>query len=463
MCRLAEPRARTVTHRKSRGCALPGAYRNRCTERVDAVPGPAGPGRVPRSPVLVGRGAELATARGLVDAVAAGRGGALLVAGEAGIGKTRLLDEVAGRAAERGLPVLSGRAVQGGGTFRAVAGAVIGLLDDPARARNPELRPYRAALARLLPSWAEPDGGIGTPLSADPVVVLAEGLLRLLRLALGDAAGCVLRLEDLHWADDDTLALVEHLASAAADSPVLLACSARDDAPAHAARRLAAAPGTITLHLGRLNGRDVAALAAACRGGLPVTDEEAERLLLRSDGLPFAVEELVAAPGSAVPPTLAALVADRLAALPDPAQAILHTAAVLGPELDWRLLGPRPPQRRSRTCSTPCAPRSGRRCWWPTGRRCAGRTRSRGTRCSRCCCHRNGRRWRGGWPGCSPSAPVPTTSRAPPNCSSRRARRTRRWRCCCGWPGATPPAARCAARSTCWRRRPGRGHRRPPR
>ena len=305
---------------------------------MDAVPGPARPGRVPRSPVLVGRSAELATARGLVDAVAAGRGGALLVAGEAGIGKTRLLDEVAGRAAERGLPVLSGRAVQGGGTFRAVAGAVIGLLDDPTRARNPELRPYRAALARLLPSWAEPDSGIGTPLSADPVVVLAEGLLRLLRLALGDAAGCVLRLEDLHWADDDTLALVEHLASAAADSPVLLACSARDDAPAHAARRLAAAPGTITLHLGRLNGRDVAALAAACRGGRPVTDEEAERLLLRSDGLPFAVEELVAAPGSAVPPTLAALVADRLAALPDPTQAILHTAAVLGPELDWRLL-----------------------------------------------------------------------------------------------------------------------------
>ena len=83
----------------------------------------------------------------------------------------------------------------------------------------------------------------------------------------------------------------------------------------------------------------MAALAAACRGGRPVTGEEAERLLLRSDGLPFAVEELVAAPGSAVPPTLAALVADRLAALPDPAQAILHTAAVLGPELDWRLLG----------------------------------------------------------------------------------------------------------------------------
>lgn len=305
---------------------------------VDAVAG-----RVVRSPVVVGRAAELATARGLVDAVAAGRGGALLVAGEAGIGKTRLLDEVAARAREHGLPVLSGRAVQGGGTFRAVAGAVIGLLDDPARTREPALRPYRTALARLLPSWAESGGEVDGQAGADPVVVLAEGLLRLLRLTLGGAPGCVLRLEDLHWADDDTLALVEHLAGGAADSPVLLACSARDDAPARAARRLAAAPGTITLHLARLGGRDVAALAAACRGGRPVGDAEVERLLDRSDGLPFAVEELLAAPGSAVPPTLAALVADRLAALPEPARAILHTAAVLGPELDWRLLAPATP------------------------------------------------------------------------------------------------------------------------
>lgn len=294
---------------------------------------------VPRSPLTVGRAAELGTARALVDAVAMGRGGALLVAGEAGIGKTRLLDEVAGRAREHGLPVLSGRAVQGGGTFRAVAGAVIGLLDDPAHTHDPALRPYRAALSRLLPSWAA--AGTDGQAGVDPVVVLAEGLLRLLRRALGDAPGCVLRLEDLHWADDDTLALVEHLAGA--DSPVLLACSARDDAPAHAARRLAAAPGMITLHLARLGGRDVAALAAACRGGRPVTDEEARRLLDRSDGLPFAVEELLAAPGSAVPPTLAALVADRLAALPEPARAILHTAAVLGPELDWRLLAPATP------------------------------------------------------------------------------------------------------------------------
>ena len=348
---------------------LPDHPVTRCTGRVDAAPAgrgtdraapdppaeasptpapltpappiPAPPTPVLRSPVVVGRTTELATVRGLVDAVAAGRGGALLVAGEAGIGKTRLLDEVAARAAGWKLPVLSGRAVQGGGTFRAVAGAVLAL-DDPAHAALPALRPYRGALGRLLPSWADSATSTEASADADPVVVLAEGLLRLLRLTLGPAPGCVLRLEDLHWADDDTLALVEHLAEqlSTAAAPVLLACSARDDAPAPAARRIAAAPGTVTVRLGRLDARDVAALAAACRGGHPLPDGEALRLRERSDGLPFAVEELLAAPGATVPPTLGALVAGRLAALDDAARAVLHAAAVLGPELDWRLLGP---------------------------------------------------------------------------------------------------------------------------
>ena len=241
-----------------------------CTERVDAVPGPAGPGRVPRSPVLVGRGAELATARGLVDAVAAGRGGALLVAGR---GRDRE-DPPARRGGRAGRGARAARAVRAGGAGRGDVPGGRRRGDRPPRRPGPGPEPRRCAPTAprspgCCPAGRRPDGGIGTPPSADPVVVLAEGLLRLLRLALGDAPGCVLRLEDLHWADDDTLALVEHLASAAADSPVLLACSARDDAPAHAARRLAAAPGTITLHLARLGGRDVAALAAACRGGRP--------------------------------------------------------------------------------------------------------------------------------------------------------------------------------------------------
>jgi MoxR-like ATPase len=66
---------------------------------------------VSRRPVLVGRLVELATIRRLVDAASAESGGALIVTGEAGIGKTRLLDEAARRAANAGLVVQPYRAV----------------------------------------------------------------------------------------------------------------------------------------------------------------------------------------------------------------------------------------------------------------------------------------------------------------------------------------------------------------
>lgn len=112
----------------------------------------------------------------------------------------------------------------------------------------------------------------------------------------------------------------------------------RDDEGVAAARRLVAVPGVTALQLPRLGAAEVAALAAACRGGRPIPPEDARRLLARSEGLPFVVEELVA--GDGVPPTLAELVAGRLAALSSEQREVLGAAAVLGAELDWRLLAP---------------------------------------------------------------------------------------------------------------------------
>jgi hypothetical protein len=85
------------------------------------------------------------------------------------------------------------------------------------------------------------------------------------------------------------------------------------------------------LRLPRLGAAEVAALAAACRGGRPIPPA-------RSEGLPFVVEELVA--GDGVPSTLAELVAGRLAALSSEQREVLGAAAVVGAELDWRLLAP---------------------------------------------------------------------------------------------------------------------------
>ena len=129
--------------------------------------------------------------------------------------------------------------------------------------------------------------------------------------------GGLLRLEDLHWADEDTVALVEHLAGATAAAPLLIAVSTRDDQTSVAARRLATAPGMTTLRLERLDESQVAELAAICKGGRPVPPVEAAGLMQRSEGVPFIVEELVdGMPGGpGVPPTLAGLVDARLAAL----------------------------------------------------------------------------------------------------------------------------------------------------
>ncbi|MCE0766318.1 ATP-binding protein, partial [Pseudonocardia kujensis] len=236
---------------------------------------------VARSPVLVGRAAELAEVRRLVAATAAGGGGSVAVVGEAGIGKTRLLDEIAAAATTAGLTVLTGRAVPGGGVFRPLAEAVLPRLDDPAAAAD-GVRPYRSALERLR-AGTGPESGPGAP---DQAVVLGEGLRRLLR-AVGPG-GCVLRLEDLHWADRDTLATVTSLTGA---SPgLLVAVSSR---PGPAAGQLTTAPGMRVLELRPLDRSGVAALVAACRGGAPPSDDEVAALHARSEGLPYVVEELL--------------------------------------------------------------------------------------------------------------------------------------------------------------------------
>jgi ATP/maltotriose-dependent transcriptional regulator MalT len=169
------------------------------------------------------------------------------------------------------------------------------------------VRPYRAVLDRLaFPQHPTPRDSA----APDQAVVLGEGVLRMLRALAAERTGCLLRLEDLHRADEDTLAVVEYLAGAAADAPVLVAVSVR---PGAVADRLRAADGVRSLALRRLGPEDVAALAAACRAGRPLPEADARALAIRSEGLPFVVEEMLAAPERTVPRTLASPVGRRLA------------------------------------------------------------------------------------------------------------------------------------------------------
>ena len=302
---------------------------------------------------MVGRDEELAVLRAAMIRARQGSGGMVLVTGEAGIGKSRLLEEASGYARILGMAVLAGRAVEGGGPYRPVAEAFSARLRDAAVPTSDELRPFRPALARLLPGWLpdEPVTGV------DPVVVLGEGVLRLLRVVAG-RDGAVVVLEDLHWADRDTFTLLDYLSSPLTGIPVALLASARsDENQPELLRRLAARTDLRRVPLTRLGPQDVTRVATACAGA-PLPVPVAEFLVGAAEGLPFLVEELLSslvesgavadgARGMAqgtlaveVPRTLAELVHRRLERLPRQPRQVVEAAAVIGRSVDWTLLGP---------------------------------------------------------------------------------------------------------------------------
>ena len=291
----------------------------------------APPGRGP----LVGRDEELAVLREALVESADGCGRFVLVSGEAGIGKSRLLEEVATTASATHV-VLTGRAVEGGGAYRPVADALVGALRAGLDVTPASLGPYGPALARLLPDWSSVAGASSAEPGVDPGLVLGEAVARFLGV-VGRGRPCLLLLEDLHWADADSWAVLAHVAVVVPSLPVVVVATLREDEPGTTpATALSRLPGVTTLRLARLSRADVHRLAVALGAPDPATWTMLDD---RADGLPFLVEELVALRGSgAVPPTLRALVADRLALLTPEHRRVLAGAAVLGLAPDWTLL-----------------------------------------------------------------------------------------------------------------------------
>jgi DNA-binding CsgD family transcriptional regulator len=303
-------------------------------------------------PVVVGRDAELAALTDHLDAAVAGHGGLVLLVGEAGVGKSRLAREVAARAAGRGLPVLSGRAVPGAPLpFRPLSEALLVASRGSLPTGAPELAGFGPQLARLVPGAA---GAVAATAPADgsPVLV-GEAVIRLLRvLGRSQGAGCLLVLEDLHWADAETLAVVDYLAGTLGTERVLCLATTRAGPSADRTRGPAA-----EIRLSPLADADCARMVAACLAMDDVPDELGAFVVGHSDGVPFLVEELLAGlvssgalvrrdrgwhaarpPEPSVPRSLAESVHRRLAGFDRTGRQVLGAAAVLGRRFGWELL-----------------------------------------------------------------------------------------------------------------------------
>ena len=272
------------------------------------------------SEVFVGRLHELAELERALETTRAGSGATVLVAGEAGIGKTRLATELARRARDAGFDVLLGRSIDLIGTelpFQPVVEA-LRPLGDPlrveARRAGSQLQVFEETLALLTERAA-----------STPVLLV---------------------LEDLHWADATTLDLVVFLAHNLDERPILLLVTYRVDEPASADRMRRLAEGVrrsgspLGVELGPLDDEAIAALLAA-RSDAPVRPALMDAIVARAQGNPFFAEELIAAAGDhvgALPTGLRDLLLQRVACLDRRTQSLLRVAAAAGRDVGYPVL-----------------------------------------------------------------------------------------------------------------------------
>jgi DNA-binding SARP family transcriptional activator len=204
----------------------------RPADPAEPVPAPAAaaePARV-RRPGLVGRELDLARLAGAWRSARAGSGSVVAVTGEAGIGKTRLVGELAARARADGARAAASAALDLGGS--APFGLWAELVRDlAAQLDPPEGRSWPAELARLVPSLEGPERW-GVPPRAPDGPELARARLHEAVVALAEWAArdrpLLLVMEDLHGADGASLELAGYVARRVAGLPVLIVLTMRD-------------------------------------------------------------------------------------------------------------------------------------------------------------------------------------------------------------------------------------------
>ncbi|MEV4788828.1 AAA family ATPase [Streptomyces tuirus] len=289
---------------------------------------------------VVGRDAELKRLSGVLDRARGGEARAVLIAGDAGVGKTRVLDEVGSKAAATGMTVVTGHCVDLGdvGLPYLPFTEMLGVLAADER--------FAGALAahpvveRLL------GAGSDSVRDVDGRLRLFEGMAGLLA-GVAEVAPLLLVLEDLHWADQSSRDLLRFLLGRGVlrhRLAVFASYRADDLHRRHPLRPLLAElirlPPVERLELRPLADADVDRLVRALEPG-PLPDATVRRIVERAEGNAFYAEELLAATDTesgGVPSGLADVLLIRFEQLSETGQQVLRTAAVAGRRVEHDLL-----------------------------------------------------------------------------------------------------------------------------
>ncbi|HUB21943.1 MAG TPA: AAA family ATPase [Streptosporangiaceae bacterium] len=304
------------------------------------------------SPVLVGRDEQMAALEDAFASVRQGGPTAVLLGGEAGVGKSRLVSEF-GRAAEAaGACVLTGGCLElgtDGLPFAPFTAVLRQLVHEHGADAVAAMLPGRTTrgLARLLPELGDPDTspGIGTDPGEARARLFEDVLSTLDHLARHSPV--VLVIEDAHWADRSSRDLLTFLiGNQRAIGGLLIVVTYRSDElhRTHPLRPLLAALDRISwverVELARLTRNDTADLAAGILGRQLATDL-ADALYHRSEGNPLFVEALLGRDGElscGLPESLRDLLLDGVRRLPEDTQEVLRVASAGGESTGHALL-----------------------------------------------------------------------------------------------------------------------------
>jgi DNA-binding SARP family transcriptional activator len=355
---LSEPAYRVLVTASARRGDRAEAYRtyHRCVEilrrELDVEPDPrtraayeslGAPAEAPRTPQnpssrFVGRDAEMAKAVEVWRQAVQGRAHLLLVTGEPGIGKSRLVEELAGLAAAEGAVVASARAYQAAG--RPPWGPVIEWLRTPAiQAALGRLQPvWRSEVSRLLPELRSGSDPAPPPTDGDNA---RHQLFDALRRALSPGSRPVLLVaDDLQWADLESIQLIGHLVATAAGARLMIGATLRsgevdEDHPVARLREALERDQLLSeIELGRLDPDSTRELASGVLGRT-LSPSDAEQLWRDTEGQPLFVVEaartgLDAGGRTSLSRTVRAVISSRLAQLSDPARRMVEVAATIG-------------------------------------------------------------------------------------------------------------------------------------